>query len=97
MDIAVSSLLRGCQAQEDAPDESNQTQKDNTFLDRDQSKVNNRCQRPNLVASIDDGEGVLEKIVVIVNAQHRKENHRAVDAQQTTEMGVHTVRKALPI
>jgi hypothetical protein len=55
----VSLLICSCQAEEDAPNKSNQTQKDNTLLDRNQSKVDNRCQRPNLVASIDDGESVL--------------------------------------
>lgn len=37
------------------------------------------------------------KVVVVVNLQAGKESYRAVDAQQTKEMDVHTVRNALPI
>jgi hypothetical protein len=56
---AVLSLLSSCQAEENAPDESDQTQKDDTSLDGNQGKVDDRSQRPNLVASKDDREKVL--------------------------------------
>lgn len=35
--------------------------------------------------------------MVVVNSQQGKKSRRAVDAQQTKEMNVHTVRNALAI
>jgi hypothetical protein len=63
------SLFRSSQAEENAPDASNQTQKDDPSLDWYQSEVDDRSQRPDFVASKDDGEKILYEVFVIVNGQ----------------------------
>lgn len=57
----VISLLYGSQTEVNTPHKADSTEEDDTLLDRNEGKVDNGCQRPNLVAGNDDGEKFLHE------------------------------------